>query len=690
MKIGLKTTLGFVLVLVLMIIVGGIGIFALKSSSWKSMEVNANHELVTKGFEMRRDVLSAQNDTLLGRISRDKKYQTAVSKRLEHCREIVNTIKNWSQDKNFPAQLDDEFLKRLDVTDKVFVNYGKTDTEWHEANGRSHVAVTERRSRSEEAESAFAELRKHVLEISRGDEFAEKIGDKLYVSDERLVLVEEIENVILAIETLRCRAVQYDYDPYMVDEKKGQEKADIMKAADDILKRVDGIHSQLTSPIGRELCETTRQAVGSWKTQMEEVFRLDDDLTRHANKLEGIAQEALARLQTMVDDLDKMASDVQEEGKVVDAEMFYLIVTICAVALIAGLLIAFVLTKNITTGISVAVNTIEAVAGEGDLDVQFDPHFLQRKDEVGSLVRRVQRVLNDYENIAKMGRELAEGNWTISMNVKSDKDAMNKHLNRMLDEINATLNEINVSVREVATGSGEVSTASQSLSSGAQESAASLEEITASMSEISSQTKMNAESAAHARDLAQKATRAAADGQDAMKKMNESMVRITNNSEEIQRVIKVIDDIAFQTNLLALNAAVEAARAGVHGKGFAVVAEEVRNLAARSAKAAKETTDLISTSGREIEQGGKVTDQTAEVLNEIVEQIRQTTELVAGIAVASNEQAQGVAQVTLGLQQIDAVTQQNTASAEESASAAAEMSAMAGNLQTLIAKFRLR
>ncbi|MDR1053018.1 MAG: methyl-accepting chemotaxis protein, partial [Planctomycetaceae bacterium] len=200
----------------------------------------------------------------------------------------------------------------------------------------------------------------------------------------------------------------------------------------------------------------------------------------------------------------------------------------------------------------------------------------------------------------------------------------------------------------------------------------------------------NAQSASEARDLAHSATKAAADGQEAMKQMNEAMVRITKNSNEIQRVIKVIDDIAFQTNLLALNAAVEAARAGAHGKGFAVVAEEVRNLAARSAKAAQETSELISTSGREIEKGGEVSGRTSDVLNSIVEQVKQTADLVGGIAIASNEQAQGVSQVTIGLQQIDAVTQQNTAAAEESASAANEMSSMAAKLQNLVAKFQLR
>ena len=330
------------------------------------------------------------------------------------------------------------------------------------------------------------------------------------------------------------------------------------------------------------------------------------------------------------------------------------------------------------------------IVGEGDLSVIVDPDLLQRADEIGDLAKGGQAVANDYKTIDAMANALAEGDWRVTVKEKSSVDTMNQNLGKMLEQVNQALREIDDNVRQVTTGANEVSIASQNLSSGAQESAASLEEITASMSEISSQTKANAQSAGEARDLAQNASNAAAEGQSAMQKMNDSMERITKNSAEVQRVIKVIDDIAFQTNLLALNAAVEAARAGVHGKGFAVVAEEVRNLAARSAKAAQETSELIATSGTEIQRGGEVTAQTAEVLNTIVNQIKQTTDLVAGIAVASNEQAQGVGQVTIGLQQIDAVTQQNTASAEESASAANQMSSMATNLQALVAKFKLK
>ena len=300
-----------------------------------------------------------------------------------------------------------------------------------------------------------------------------------------------------------------------------------------------------------------------------------------------------------------------------------------------------------------------------------------------------ETVKNIAAKVSSRSDEIGE-QWKAILTLEETYTEVGDALNQVISHVSTTLNEINVSASLIVTRATESVEVSQSLSSGSQESAASLEQISASMSEINSQTKANAESAANASGLAKKTSHAATDGQEAMERLNGAMAQITKNSNEIQRVIRVIDDIAFQTNLLALNAAVEAARAGQHGKGFAVVAEEVRNLASRSAKAAHETSELIVESGKEIEQGGQIATHTAETLNMIVEQIKQTTDLVASIAVASNEQAQGVGQVTIGLQQIDTVTQQNTTSAEESASASNEISVMATTLQRLVAQFKLR
>jgi methyl-accepting chemotaxis protein len=239
---------------------------------------------------------------------------------------------------------------------------------------------------------------------------------------------------------------------------------------------------------------------------------------------------------------------------------------------------------------------------------------------------------------------------------------------------------------QVASASGQVSSASQSLAEGATEQAAGLEETSSSLEEMSAMTKQNADNAQQANVLAAEAKKAANNGAEAMSRMSSAINSIQKSSDETAKIIKVIDEIAFQTNLLALNAAVEAARAGEAGKGFAVVAEEVRNLAMRSAEAAKNTSAMIEESVKNSKNGVDISVEVAKVLTDIVASIGKTTDLVAEIAAASQEQARGVDQVNTAVSQMDKVTQQNAANAEESASASEELSAQAASMKEIVSE----
>ncbi len=278
----------------------------------------------------------------------------------------------------------------------------------------------------------------------------------------------------------------------------------------------------------------------------------------------------------------------------------------------------------------------------------------------------------------------------IKGNYKGNFLMLKEAINHCMLTINELLFQVNITTDQVANGSQQVANASQSLSQGATEQASSLEEITSSMQEVANQTGRNAENARAADSISQEAMKAAERGNTQMDNLLEAMNDIQASSNQISKIIKVIDEIAFQTNLLALNAAVEAARAGMHGKGFAVVAEEVRSLAARSAQAAKETGEMIENAVKKSSVGSEMSKQTAEILGHIVSDVSKVTDIVTEIAAASNEQAHGVNQIKIGLTQVEQVTQQNTASAEESAAASEELSSQAVNLKSMMKRFKLK
>ncbi len=272
---------------------------------------------------------------------------------------------------------------------------------------------------------------------------------------------------------------------------------------------------------------------------------------------------------------------------------------------------------------------------------------------------------------------------------KGDHDKIKQALNTAVDHLDTALSNVSVGSEQVASASEQISSGSQELAQGASEQASSLEEISSSLQEMSSMTQQNTGNAKEAKGLSDEARSTAAQGVDSMRRLSEAIDKIKASSDETAKIVKTIDEIAFQTNLLALNAAVEAARAGDAGKGFAVVAEEVRNLAMRSAEAAKDTADLIDGSVRNAEEGVSINSEVMKNLEEINQQVMKVSEVMAEIAAASDQQSQGIEQVNVAVSQMDQITQQNAANSEESASASEELAGQAQEMQSMVASFKL-
>ena len=363
---------------------------------------------------------------------------------------------------------------------------------------------------------------------------------------------------------------------------------------------------------------------------------------------------------------------------------------ISGLVILAGVVILLIAIVNWQTKKLPKITSAAEAISIGDIEIDgLDEGTEPTNNEITKLERAFSHMVTSFRRQAYILARVAEGDYSSKVEIRSDKDVINTAIALMLEETQKVLHQVTSAGIQVSSSSKQIAEGAQLLAQGSTEQAATVEQLSTSMAVIAEKTKDNAEMAEKAASLAGSIKHNAEKGTRQMGEMMGAVKDINQAGQSIGKVIKVIDDIAFQTNILALNAAVEAARAGQHGKGFAVVAEEVRNLAAKSAEAAKDTGDLITNSIEKAELGSRIAGETAASLEEIVSGINESTKIVNDIALSSDEQYQNITQINKGVEQVAQVVQQNSATAEQSAAASEEMSGQSAMLEKIISQFHL-
>ena len=548
-----------------------------------------------------------------------------------------------------------------------------------------------------------------------------KIRTKLLVTF-MLVIILFIGTVAIAIAGLQTNASKYS-EFYNVEYKVTNNVMSMRRGLQIIVKNLSFItidnKQTYRDELDKELTALEENAtwlhetftgdaelLQSFETKIVEAMSLQQEIIKLAetdnlqaqtmllNEYQPLVEEAVNTLIQISANEEKTA----EENYLSTVEMQEWLVAaqvgMAAAALVITILISTYLTRSITRPLRQLEDSAEKIVnGNFDINVTYES-----KDELGSLTKSFKNMTYILDSVisdaSRLLSEMADGNFDVRTKAE-DKYVGNLQslllsIRKLNKDLSITLGQINQSADQVASGSGQVSNGAQALAQGATEQAASVEELASTIANISHQVSSTAQNAVEARTRSNTAGDEAEVCNNQMHDMMAAMEEIARSSNEISKIIKTIEDIAFQTNILALNAAVEAARAGEAGKGFAVVAEEVRSLASKSSVASKNTAELIENSVSAVTRGSKLANSTAESLVQVVEHVRSASTKVDEIANAAEEQAGAIEQVTLGVDQISSVVQTNSATAEESAAASQELSEQASMLKNLVAKFKLR
>lgn len=340
--------------------------------------------------------------------------------------------------------------------------------------------------------------------------------------------------------------------------------------------------------------------------------------------------------------------------------------------------------RKLAEAIAIPIKDLTAITenlSKGNINLELN---YESEDEVGQLYKQIGIMINGINEQTQVLNQIADNYYPPKIRLRSKDDILNKSINDIIENNIKIISEIKNTSAQVKGNSEQISAGSQMLASGATEQAAAIEQLNANINEINIQAQKSREMTLATVEEMKSTDYLMQKNMENMQNMTKAMHTIDTSSKDIEKVIKVIDDIAFQTNILALNAAVEAARAGQHGKGFAVVAEEVRNLASKSAVAAQETSGYIANSIKHVEEGNKISKVTEDRLKDLSEIIYHTNETMKKLSQAYEQQTVAISEITVGVGQISGVVQGNSAAAEEAAASSEELSAQANYLKEIV------
>jgi methyl-accepting chemotaxis protein len=470
---------------------------------------------------------------------------------------------------------------------------------------------------------------------------------------------------------------------------------EVSATMNELIEATDDFYASTKTERTRAHLDMLRTAADDYNNAVHAIGTAKTDSDKFVAEARAISDVLLGVAQDILTEIDGEVTHTLDDTISTSTATLIILTLLVVFAIIVSVIFGILIANSISKPVNDMMGYIKQAGETGNLNFRDEEwahcnELSQSKDEIGQMAAAFTPMMRKFVYYGECLGDIANNDFTRDIKTLGDNDTMGNALVIVTSALNEAFGEINNATTQVAEGSKQIADSAQTLAQGSTQQAAAVEELSASIADIAEKTRENSTQANRAAALSKTIKTNAETGSRQMDEMITAVKDINEASQNIEKIIKVIDDIAFQTNILALNAAVEAARAGQHGKGFAVVAEEVRNLAAKSATAASDTGTLIQNSMEKAELGAKIAEETAVSLAEIVDGINKSTTIVGNIATSSDEQSAAIAQINTGIDQVAQVVQANSATSQESAATAEELSGQSSVLDNLVAQFKLK